>query len=469
MDETALGGFGDKRRAALGAELLSAVQSKRTLCIHRLAEDRNQTIRFNNFLANPAVSTHEMLVTAGRKTNRRAAGRQVLAIMDTTDVLFPTQQANKRGFGLGSDGVHPGLFLHPVLAVDAANGGVIGLVDCIVLNRTKGRVSQAKTASKKKLKTHKKRAADDKESRRWLQASEMAGDVLTEADTITMVGDREADIYHLFANRPANMYLLVRSAQPRCLATGGSLGDHCVALSEQSRELVDVPAKGKQPARKTTVATRFGPVSLKRPGAASAKGQPATVDLWVVDVQEVDPPEGAEPVHWRLLTTHSVTTLKQARQIVAWYRMRWIVEQVLRSMKSDCLRIEDSQMENAKSFTKLAIVGLIAAIRSMQLVMAQDGSTRQPVTDAADPADMPALRALNARLEGRTKKLRNPHDESLLAWFAWIVARLGGWSGYTSRGYRPPDPKTMHHGILRLDPTLAGWRLAHHSADVRLR
>ena len=73
--------------------------------------------------------------------------------------------------------------------------------------------------------------------------------------------------------------------------------------------------------------------------------------------------------------------------------------------------------------------------------MARDGSTSQPVTDAADPADMAALRALNASLEGRTEKLRDPHDESLLAWYAWIVARLGGWSGRTSRGYRPPGPQ----------------------------
>ena len=57
--------------------------------------------------------------------------------------------------------------------------------------------------------------------------------------------------------------------------------------------------------------------------------------------------------------------------------------------------------------------------------MARDGSTSQPVTDAADPADMAALRALNASLEGRTEKLRDPHDESLLRWYAWIVARLG--------------------------------------------
>ena len=326
MNEAALGRFGDKRREDLGAVLLDAVESKRTLCIHRLAEDRNQTIRFNNFLANPAVSTHEMLVTAGRKTNQCAAGRHVLAIMDTTDVLFPSQKANKRGFGLGSDGEHPGLFLHPVLGVDAANGGIIGLVNCIVLNRTEGRVSEAKTGAKKKVKTHKKRTADDKESRRWLQGSEMAGDCLTDADMITMVGDREGDIYHLLANRPANVHLLVRSAQPRALTAGGLLPDYCAALPEQARETIDVPAKGKQPARKATVAMRYGPVSLKRPANSSDNGQPETVSLWVVDVQEIDPPEGVERVHWRLLTTHTVTTLEQARQIVAWYRMRWTID-----------------------------------------------------------------------------------------------------------------------------------------------
>src|ERR1700709_1614270 len=126
-------------------------------------------------------------------------------------------------------------------------------------------------------------------------------------------------------------------------------------------------------------------------------------------------------------------------------------------------------MEEASSFTKLATIALVAAVRAMQRVLARDGTTGQPVTDAVAPADMAPLRALNTTLEGRTAKLKNPYDPGLLAWYAWIVARLGGWSGYTSRGYKPPGPKTMHHGLLRLDPTLAGWRLASRSADVRLR
>ena len=78
---------------------------------------------------------------------------------------------------------------------------------------------------------------------------------------------------------------------------------------------------------------------------------------------------------------------------------------------------------------------------------------------------MAALRELNTSLQGRTAKLRNPFDETSLAWYAWIVARLGGWSGYTSRGYKPPGPKTMHRGMIIVEQILTGWRLAIRSPD----
>ncbi len=102
--------------------------------------------------------------------------------MDTTDLRFPTHAASKHGFGEDANDTCPGVFLHPVLTVDAGNGGVVGLLDCVVLNRTGGKVTD-----------HKKRAADDKESRRWLHGAEIAGDRLTQAAMITMVGDREGD------------------------------------------------------------------------------------------------------------------------------------------------------------------------------------------------------------------------------------------------------------------------------------
>jgi len=453
-----LGRFGDRRLACVGGALLAAMQRKRTLCVHRLAKDRNQAIQFGRFLDNPAVTTQEMLASVGRLSGERAAGRHVLAIEDTTELHFPTHTASKRGFGKGGNGEDLGLFLHPVLAVDAATAGVIGLVDCMVLNRTAGKVSDRRG-----------RSAEEKESRRWLAGAEIAGERLAEAAQITVVADRESDVYDLFARRPPQVHLLCRSAQDRCLVGGEPLSARCDDWAEQDRTTISVPPRGTtRPEREAAVALRFGAVVLQRP-PTQAKALPPTVALWVVDVREIDPPHGQEPVHWRLLTTHEVATAAQARQIVAWYRMRWIIEQVFRALKTHGLRIEDSQIDEARCFTKLAVIALIAAVRSMQLVLARSGGTGQAITDAIDPADMPALRSLNASLEGRTDKLKNPHDNTALAWLAWIVARLGGWSGYTSKGYKPPGPKTMHHGLLQLDPILVGWRLANRSADVRLR
>jgi Transposase DDE domain len=453
-----LGRFGDKRLACVGGALLDAMQCQRTMCVHRLAKDRNQAIQFGRFLANPAVTAQEMLTTAGRQTGQRVAGRHVLAIQDTTELHFPTHTASKRGFGKAGNGEDLGLFLHPVLAVDADAGGIIGLVDCAVMNRTDGKVAD-----------HKQRGAEEKESRRWLYGAEVAGERLERAALITVVADRESDIYDLFARRPASVHLLCRSAQDRVLLGGGLLSELCAGWVEQDRATISVPPRGQRAERQAIVALRFGAATLQRPKTpGAAKALPESVALWVVDVQEIDPPEGQEPVHWRLLTTHAVTSVAEARQIVAWYRMRWTIEQVFRSLKAHGLRIEDSQMVEARSFTKLAVVALIAAVRSMQLVLARDGSSRQKITDAVDLTDMPALRSLNTSLEGRTEMLKNPFDSSSLAWFAWVVARLGGWSGYTSTGYKPPGPKTMHHGLLRLDQILAGWRLAIHSADVRL-
>ncbi len=191
------------------------------------------------------------------------------------------------------------------------------------------------------------------------------------------------------------------------------------------RDTIEVPPKGERKARQAVVALRFDAIVLKRPQGTRAADAPASVALSVVDAREADPPAGETPVHWRLLTTHPVETLAGARQIVAWYRMRWMIEQVFRSLKSHCLRIEASQIETAVPFAKLAMVALIAAVRSMQLVLARDGKTAQPIADAVDPVDMPALRDLNASLEGRTAKLKNPYNETTLAWFAWVIRFSG--------------------------------------------
>jgi hypothetical protein len=456
MEQMQLGRFGDTRLACVGGELLAAMLRKQTMCVHALAKDRSQSRRFHRFLDNDAVSLHEMLVHAGRLTGGRVAGRHVLAISDTSEINFASHTGRKRGFGTVGNGVDIGVLLHPIIAVDAAQGGLIGLAGAEVMNRTDGRVTD-----------HKRRGADEKESRRWLAGTETAGTMLSTAAMITMVEDREGDIYDQFARRPENVHLLVRAAQDRALEADQTLFAHCIGWPERARYPVEVPSKAGRPGRTAMVAVRFGEVVLRRP-AGAGKALPATITLRVVDVSEVDPPSPKDRVRWCLLTTHTVQTEQDARQIVAWYQMRWIIEQVFRTLKTDGVDIETSQITRPANLLKLAVVALIAAVRVMQLVLARDGSTGQGLSDAVEPADVPALHAINATLQGPTEKLKNPFDCTSLAWLAWIAARMGGWAGYTSRGYRPAGPKTMARGLRSLDPMVAGWNLSNRSALLGL-
>ena len=53
------------------------------------------------------------------------------------------------------------------------------------------------------------------------------------------------------------------------------------------------------------------------------------------------------------------------------------------------------------------------------------------------------LEALSVQLEGATDRQKNPHPKGTLAFAAWVVARLGGWTAY----YGKPGPKVMRIGI----------------------
>jgi hypothetical protein len=52
MIGTSLGALGDKRLECVGGALLAAMQRQRTLCVRRLAKDRDQAIQLGRFLAN---------------------------------------------------------------------------------------------------------------------------------------------------------------------------------------------------------------------------------------------------------------------------------------------------------------------------------------------------------------------------------------------------------------------------------
>jgi len=203
------------------------------------------------------------------------------------------------------------------------------------------------------------------------------------------------------------------------------------------------------------VELRAATVRIKRPRVGPSRALAETIELGLVEAREVDAPKAKTPLLWRLLTTLPVATAAHAQQVVQLYRLRWRIEQVFRALKSDGLKLDDSQIVDAERLFNLAAIGMAAAIRTIQLVDARDGSSR-PATDVVDQAFAVPLQLLSKKLEGKTARQKNPHPPGSLAFVAWITARLGGWNCY----YKPPGPKTMRQGWNQLAARLEGYALA---------
>jgi len=163
----------------------------------------------------------------------------------------------------------------------------------------------------------------------------------------------------------------------------------------------------------------------------------------MVDVREISNPENGEPIHWRLLTTHEVTNLGEARRIVDLYRLRWIIEEFFHTLKTAGFNIEAADIGDPQVMSKLVTAAAVAAVTVMQLVKARDGATGQCLAEAFEPDDQPILEAVSAQLEGKTAKQKNPHPKGSLAFAAWVIGRLGGWTGY----YGKPGPQVMRRGL----------------------
>jgi hypothetical protein len=442
----ALGYFGDARRAAVGTELIERVIATGSLVIRKLGETRAGELAIHRFLSAPSVTCKEMLGTLAGRTLTSTAGRRIVVAQDTTEINFAGREANRRGLGPAGDGVSAGFFIHPLVAIDSETEAVLGLLDAHIWTR-----DDAIEATPRR-----KRAIEDRESMRWLRGVDRSAELLADAASVVVVGDRENDIYSCFARRPAGLDLIVRAAQDRALVEDVSLFASAADWPELTRMQVKVAARRVgDPGRIAMVALRAGPVTLKRPRNGFAKTDPETVAMTMVEAREIDPPLNVEPLHWRLLTTIEVGDAEAACEIVRLYRLRWRIEELFRALKSDGMRLEETQMHEAGRLFKLAVVGLAAACRTIQLVDARDGSPR-PASDAIDPVLLPVAEAIGATLEGKTERQQNRHPMHSLAWLAWIVARLGGWNCY----YKPPGPKTMRAGWAQLATMTAGFTIA---------
>jgi hypothetical protein len=309
------------------------------VCLRRLARGvRAREVRFNRFLGNAKVTTARVIESWSEGTSGAAEGRHVLAIQDTSEINFATTAQRRRGLGEIGHGNTRGVLLHPMLAVDAESGSCLGLLSGEVWTR-QGR----RTVS------HDQRDLSDKESQRWIATALAAKPLLAKAAMVTMLGDRESDIFALYASAAEEQFhVIARSMHDRKLADTSGLYAASEAMAVIEQRPIVLPAQAQRAERAALLDLRFGAVKLARPQTRFLRHLPKSLSLTLVDVREVEPQAGIEPLHWRLLTTHPVTTAEEAWRIVEWYKRRWVIEQFFRILKTQGFRLEDSQVGTAE-------------------------------------------------------------------------------------------------------------------------
>jgi hypothetical protein len=414
--------------------------------------DRAGEVKFGRFIRNPKVTLDEIIQSGCAETAHRIVGRHVLAIQDTTELNYQSHVNRVTGLGTVGNGKDKGFFAHPLLIVDAKDEACLGLAHVELWMRQESKGTDYKTLP-----------IEEKESHRWITTAQAGKKVLQKAAQVTIVADRESDIYELWSRVPdEHTHLLIRACRDRLIETADDkkLFTKMDELSISGYYELGVAAiANKRTSHTAKMAVRFGEITICKPKRCKDAGAANTLTLTAIDVcEEPETVVGDEaPIHWRLLTTHRVTNLKKACECVGWYTQRWHIEQLFRTLKKQGLDVESSQLETGDNLTKLCCFALFAAVKIMQLTLARDGNTQRPVSDVFSEPEIECMLHLQSRLEGKTEKQKNPHKQSSLAWASWTIARLGGWKGYASE--RKPGPITMSNGLKYFSRLFEGWQL----------
>ena len=120
-------------------------------------------------------------------------------------------------------------------------------------------------------------------------------------------------------------------------------------------------------------------------------------------------------------------------------------------LKKKGFAIEDIQLENVHSLEKNILLVSYATMLIIALKQAFDKPEEYKEVHAdlyfsEDEVETASL--LSSSVNGRTKITTNPYPEKSLPWMAWIIARLGKWSGYLSQS--KPGYTTFKRGLDNL-------------------
>ena len=124
---------------------------------------------------------------------------------------------------------------------------------------------------------------------------------------------------------------------------------------------VEIPRNHDRPARTATLELRWAKIQIKPP-RVGCKNSWGILELWALLAREINPPQGAEPIEWVLLTDLPIGSLKTARRLIRWYGRRWGIECWHQVLKDVC-KVETRQMKSAEALSRALSLDMMVAWR----------------------------------------------------------------------------------------------------------
>lgn len=433
---------------------MKSLFSSQESSIRQASNDRAAQKAAYRFLDNENVTEQELISACCERAEILSKGKNVLVLNDTTEINLQRHRGrieSGTGIGLVGNNTDIGFFVHLGLVVDIDAYQAIGYSSINLWSREIDKDT-------KENRGYRKLPVEEKESYKWIKCCDDSTKVLKDAASVTVVGDRESDLYELFTDaQKQNTHVLARNRIDRRTSEGGKLYEilkNTVLCGSYKIQVSGDKRKQKQK-REALLEVKYSEVTIQKPSNKKDE-RPENVKVWIVEAREPNKQDG---ICWRLLTTHEVTTFEEAVQIVEWYQMRWFIEQVFRLLKNKGYQIENSELGTGWALRKLTLLLLQNVLRVMQMLLAYNSTSEEEDAGLAFTSEeIECLTLLNKRNEGKTEKLKNPYRPNSLKWATWIVARVGGWSGYKSQ--RPPGPITLKNGLDKFNQIYIGWMMA---------
>lgn len=445
--------LGDKRLNDRAEVILKSLAGDAQASVNAACCGWSETQAAYRFFNNPKVRPEKIL-----QPHRQAAGERiaaepvVLLLQDSSELDFTAHPP--AGAGPLTSEKRRGFLDHTQLAVTPERL-CLGVLDAEFIARADEGFGEAKSRQYDPIET--------KETFRWLRGYRRACELQAQVpDTqIVNVADSEGDIYEIYTEivqrRSRNEHaadFVIRAGKVRSTPEldDEASGRTYRKLQQEIQEAkvcvireVELPQTPQRSARRAELEIRAQRIQLKSP---HQKGHLSPVEVNVVLVREIAPPEDGTAVEWLLITSLPIETADDVLRVVDYYTARWTIEVYFRVFKTGC-GVEEIQLETSERLLPCLMFYKIIAWRVLYLTHL-----------GRECPDLPCD-AVFAACEWKSV-WRIVEDEPLpekappLKTFLKLVGRLGGHNGRRHDG--PPGPQSIWTGTRRMIDFALAWR-----------